>query len=409
MQQRPKKISLRVEVSSTPSHTLGRGGEDNDDDDDDNDDDEQRRRIGGANRRTRTIDSLSERDVMSMSLGEESGGGATDEATFMSPPPVSSDSRSAARRRSGVMATTPSMMMTTPTPQKASSSPDLDPMSVERQSGCGSPRVYYGGASKRPRHSNDWVEDEVHPSKVFFGSVMASSMAKAFVYNTTISSPEGDQISQCAATTGDSSWGFGGAAPLHHSQSDLPSLLRRTLSGTYDDRHNQQYESGGVMGGGSGDTATASRGASSAIGIPAPGTMLVPATNGGVISRDDFASAAYYHQQNGGGLPPSSPSDPSPLLDLRKAALMRSSSQNRRFANPSKNNVATVTSENAAIPAKAGALVGLPPRWRAQCPGENPPETSEGGIRGDEPPKRRDGHGGASATHKEGSLESRRC
>ena len=400
MQQRPKKISLRVEVSSTPSHTLGRGGEDDDDDDDDNDDDddddEQRRRIGGANRRTRTIDSLSERDVMSMSLGEESGGGATDEATFMSPPPVSSDSRSAARRRSGVMATTPLMMMTTPTPQKASSSsPDLDPMSVERQSGCGSPRLYYGGASKRPRHSNDWVEDEVHPSKVFFGSVMASSMAKAFVCNTTISSPEGDQISQCAATTGDSSWSFGGAAPLHHSQSDLPSLLRRTLSGTYDDHHhNQQYhESGGVMGGGSGDAATASRGASSsAIGIPAPGTIVVPATNGGVISRDDFASAAYYHQQNGGGLPPSSPSDPSPLLDLRKAALMRSSSQNRRFANPSKNNVAAATSE---ISAKAGAPVGLPPRWRAQC-----------GIRGDEPPKRRDGHGGASAPHKEGSDPS---
>lgn len=399
MQQRPKKISLRVELSSTPSHTLDRGGEDDDDDDDD----EQRRRIGGANCRTRTIDSLSERDVMSMSLGEESGGGATDEATFMSPPPVSSDSRSAAaRRRSGVMATTPSMMMTTPTSQKASSSPDLDPMSVERQSGCGSPRLYYGGASKRPRHSNDWVEDEVHPSKVFFGSVMASSMAKAFVCNTTISSPEGDQISQCAATTGDSSWSFGGTAPLHHCQSDLPSLLRRSLSGTYDD---QQYES---MGGGSGDAATASRGASSgassAIGIPTPGAMVVPATNGGVISRDDFASAAYYHQQNGGGLPPSSPSDPSPLLDLRKAALMRSSSQNRRFANPSKNNVAA-TSENAAISAKAGAQVGLPPRWRAQCPGANPPATSEGGVRGDEPPKRRDGRGGASAPHKEGSRE----
>jgi hypothetical protein len=132
--------------------------------------------------------------------------------------------------------------------------------------------------------------------------------------------------------------------------------------------------------------------------------MVVPATNGGVISRDDFASAAYYHQQNGGGLPPSSPSDPSPLLDLRKAALMRSSSQNRRFANPSKNNVAT-TSENAAISAKAGAQAGLPPRWRAQCPsGANPPATSKGGIGGDgEPPKRRDGHGGASAPHKEGS------
>lgn len=405
MQQRPKKISLRVEVSSTPSHTLGRGGEDDDDDDD-----EQRRRIGGANRRTRTIDSLSERDVMSMSLGEESGGGASDEATFMSPPPVSSDSRSAERRRSGVMATTPSMMMTTPTSQKASSSPDLDQLSVERQSGRGSPRLYYGGASKRPRYSNDWVEDEVHPSKVFFGSVMASSMAKAFVCNTTISSPEGDQISQCAATTGDSPWSFGGAAPLHHSQSDLPSLLRRTLSGTYDDHHhNQQYESGRVMGGGSGDAATASRGASSsAVGIPAPGIMVVPATNGGVISRDDFASAAYYHQQNGGGLPPSSPSDPSPLLDLRKAALMRSSSQNRRFANPSKNNVAT-TSENAAISARAGVQAGLPPRWRAQCPpGANPPAMSEGGIHGDEPPKRRDGHGGASAPHKEGS-ESRRC
>jgi len=397
MQQQPKKISLRVELSSTPSHTLGRGGDE--DGDEDEDEDEQRRRNGGASRRTRTIDSLSERDVMSMSLGEESGGGATDDATFMSPPPVSSDSRSTARRRSGVMATTPSMMVTTPTSQKASTSPDLDPMSVERQSGCGSPRLYYGGASKRPRHSNDWVEDEVHPCKVFFGSVMASSMAKAFVCNTTISSPEGDQI-QCATTTGDSSWSFGGgggAAPLQHPQSDLPSLLRRTLSGTYDDRHNQQYESGGTMGGGSGDAATASRGASSAIGIP--GATVMTATNG-VVSHDDFASAAAYYQQNGGGLPSSSPSDPSPLLDLRKAALMRSSSQNRRFANPSKNVAAT--GENVAISAKGNATAGLPPRWRAQCPGMSPPTTSEGGICSAEPKRGHDRHGGASPP-KEGS------
>ena len=222
-------------------------------------------------------ESRSVSELQSMSLGDDFGEddattmGGTTFLSFLSPPTTSkrTDERSGGRRdgTSG----------TTPTSSERASSP----------------------ASKRPRMSNDWVEDEVHPSKVWstpggsagkrmmMSEVMASTMRRALEFTR---GPGGAGGVGTGAGADDDSVHMGEVTTSYTAPSvgnGTMSLLKRTLSGTYDD--------GGF-------------------GFFLPGGF--PTYPPGDLPRGDHPSS--------GGLPPSSPSDPAPLHDLRKAALMRS-------------------------------------------------------------------------------------
>lgn len=212
------------------------------------------------------------RECESMSLGDDYGedDATTMGGTFLSPPTTSKrrDGRSGVRGDGMTSATTPTSSERAPSP-----------------------------ASKRPRMSNDWVEDEVHPSKVWstpggsagkrmmMSEVMASTMRRALelTHGADDESIMGDNNNNSTGGTG-----TGTTATV--------SLLKRTLSGTYD-----SWPSGDGNGsfGGSFGFPTTERGD--------PYNHHPPMSSGIII-----------------GLPPSSPSDPAPLHDLRKAALMRS-------------------------------------------------------------------------------------
>jgi len=215
-------------------------------------------------------DSRSVSELQSMSLGDDYGDddGTTMGGTFLSPPTTS-------KCRDGRSGRPPSG------PPSSTSGGDGTPMSIER---APSP------ASKRQRMCDDWVEDEVHPSKVWstpggpagkwmMSEVMASTMRRALHVDDV----------------GDSTWTSSGG-PVVQQQSSI-SLLKRTLSGTYD--ASPSWSTMGTSGGGG-------------------------ATGGDSANATDRGDLLGGFGGAGLGLPPSSPSDPSPLHDLRKAALMRS-------------------------------------------------------------------------------------
>lgn len=199
-----------------------------------------------------------------MSLGEhgdEHGDEATQGMSFLSPP--------------------------TGRQKRHTHSPATTPMSVGT-----SPRI----SSKRPRMSNDWIEDEVHPSMVMgtpgsggtaakrlTSEIMASNLSQ--LLSVSPMSTNNDGGTACAV---DESW-TSSSAPMSFGETvkSSTSLLKRTLSGTY------------------GDTT---------------GLLMLTAPQ---LAKSPTESMMVSHH-GGGGLPPSSPSDPSPIHDLRKAALMRS-------------------------------------------------------------------------------------
>ena len=276
--------------------------------------------------------SISEVDVdvasMSMSLGEDNGDEATQgAATIMSSPSSNLFEARYYKARGG------STPVSAGTPMSTERAP-LPPVSPY---GRVSPRM----SSKRPRYSNDWVEDEVHPMKALQGppgsgrtmgkrlvsEMIATTMWTSLQVSPITSSltrvtndragaededmPLGERTShQPFCTVGDSSWSPPTTTTTTTTSFERgageSSLLKRTLSGTY---------------------------SSDVISLSSPMTLL---TSGNV-----FPHLPQNHvQQSGGstlgvdGLPPSSPSDPAPLHDLRKAALMRSRLLNNASSSP---------------------------------------------------------------------------
>lgn len=272
--------------------------------------------------------SISEVDVdvasMSMSLGEDNGDEATQgAATIMSSPSSNLFEARYYKARGG------STPVSAGTPMSTERAP-LPPVSPY---GRVSPRM----SSKRPRYSNDWVEDEVHPMKALQGppgsgrtmgkrlvsEMIATTMWTSLQVSPITSSltratndragtedednPLGERTShQPFCTVGDSSWP---PPPPPTTTSFVErgagesSLLKRTLSGTY---------------------------SSDVISLSSP---MALSTSGNVFPQNHV-------QQSSGstvgvdGLPPSSPSDPAPLHDLRKAALMRSRLLNNASSSP---------------------------------------------------------------------------
>jgi hypothetical protein len=276
--------------------------------------------------------SISEVDVdvasMSMSLGEDNGDEATQgAATIMSSPSSNLFEARYYKARGG------STPVSAGTPMSTERAP-LPPVSPY---GRVSPRM----SSKRPRYSNDWVEDEVHPMKALQGppgsgrtmgkrlvsEMIATTMWTSLQVSPITSSltrvtndragaededmPLGERTShQPFCTVGDSSWSPTTTTPTTTTSFERgageSSLLKRTLSGTY---------------------------SSDVISLSSPMTLL---TSGNVVPH----LPPNHVQQSGGstlgvdGLPPSSPSDPAPLHDLRKAALMRSRLLNNASSSP---------------------------------------------------------------------------
>jgi len=277
--------------------------------------------------------SISEVDVdvasMSMSLGEDNGDEATQgAATIMSSPSSNLFEARYYKARGG------STPVSAGTPMSTERAP-LPPVSPY---GRVSPRM----SSKRPRYSNDWVEDEVHPMKALQGppgsgrtmgkrlvsEMIATTMWTSLQVSPITSSltrvtndragaededmPLGERTShQPFCTVGDSSWSPPTTTTTTTTTSfergaGESSLLKRTLSGTY---------------------------SSDVISLSSPMTLL---TSGNVVPH----LPPNHVQQSGGstlgvdGLPPSSPSDPAPLHDLRKAALMRSRLLNNASSSP---------------------------------------------------------------------------
>ena len=275
--------------------------------------------------------SISEVDVdvasMSMSLGEDNGDEATQGAmTIMSSPSSNLFEARYYKARGG------STPVSAGTPMSTERAP-LPPVSPY---GRVSPRM----SSKRPRYSNDWVEDEVHPMKALQGppgsgrtmgkrlvsEMIATSMWTSLQVSPITSSlthvtndragaedediPLGERTShQPFCTVGDSSW-LPPQPPTTTTSFERgageSSLLKRTLSGTY---------------------------SSDVISLSSPMTL---STSGNV-----FPHLPQNHVQQSSGstlgvddLPPSSPSDPAPLHDLRKAALMRSRLLNNASSSP---------------------------------------------------------------------------
>jgi len=276
--------------------------------------------------------SISEVDVdvasMSMSLGEDNGDEATQgAATIMSSPSSNLFEARYYKARGG------STPVSAGTPMSTERAP-LPPVSPY---GRVSPRM----SSKRPRYSNDWVEDEVHPMKALQGppgsgrtmgkrlvsEMIATTMWTSLQVSPITSSltrvtndragaededmPLGERTShQPFCTVGDSSWSPPTTTTTTTTSFERgageSSLLKRTLSGTY---------------------------SSDVISLSSPMTLL---TSGNVVPH----LPPNHVQQSGGstlgvdGLPPSSPSDPAPLHDLRKAALMRSRLLNNASSSP---------------------------------------------------------------------------
>ena len=180
-------------------------------------------------------------------------------------------------------------------------------------------------ASKRARIGDDWVEDEVHPSKVWgtpgsggrmMSEVMASSMWRSLSVDEH----------QSSYAIGDSTWASTSMSTSPSMNGSERSLLKRTLSGTYSNHPAVGMDAsmlppgglpGGVVSGGSGG---GSDGGGACIAKSPTGESAMTFNYGKANGVNGGGASELFH----GSLPPSSPSDPSPLHDLRKAALMRS-------------------------------------------------------------------------------------
>lgn len=243
----------------------------------------------------------------SMSLGEECDGEEVGTGahggSFASPTMTKRRGERACGARSGPTSST-------------TSGGDGTPMSIERTA---SP------ASKRARIGDDWVEDEVHPSKVWgtpgsggrmMSEVMASSMWRSLSVDEH----------QSSYAIGDSTWASTSMSTSPSMNGSERSLLKRTLSGTYSNHPAVGMDAsmlppgglpGGVVSGGSGG---GSGGGGACIAKSPTGESAMTFNYGKANGVNGGGASELFH----GSLPPSSPSDPSPLHDLRKAALMRS-------------------------------------------------------------------------------------
>ncbi len=299
--------------------------------------------------------SISEVDVdvasMSMSLGEDNGDEATQgAATIISSPSSNVFEARYYKARGG----------STPVSAGAPMSTERAPLPPVSPYGRVSPRM----SSKRPRYSNDWVEDEVHPMKALqgppgSGRTMGKRLVSEMIATTMRTSLQVSPIPSSSTrangragteeeditavertshrpscTVGDSSWPPPPPPPTtttttmsFEQGAGESSLLKRTLSGTY-----------------SNDLCSLS----SPMALSTSGTT--PAALNSLSHRSQNQNMFHHVQQSSGstfgvnGMPPSSPSDPSPLHDLRKAALMRS----RLLNNASSSQIA----QSSSLPAR---------------------------------------------------------
>ena len=193
-------------------------------------------------------------DVMSMSMSADDGQDGAADATMLSPP---SSTTSSFRR-------TPASGVATPTSTRN---------------------------HKRPRVSNDWVEDEVHPSLVGHGFSMGGGESKRVM--TTALAALSAQLSGDSGSLGHDD---GGTPQQHvlHASSDVHNLMTMMMPTS------------------SSPSPTLRR----ALSSTAPTTMQ--------LEFEHHHHHHHHHAQAASFMSPSSPSDPSPLMDLRKAALLRS-------------------------------------------------------------------------------------
>ena len=188
-------------------------------------------------------------DVMSMSMSADDGPDGAADTNMLSPP---SSTTSSFKR-------TPASGVATPTSTRN---------------------------HKRPRTSNDWVEDEVHPSLVGHGFGIGGGEGKRVM--TTALAALSAQLS-------------GDSGSLGHDD-----------GGTYHRRTNISGDTHNLM-------------MMPASSSPSPPFTTLRRALSSTAPTMQFELENHHHGQAAASfMSPSSPSDPSPLIDLRKTALLRS-------------------------------------------------------------------------------------